>query len=291
MRKILLLGASSWLGYWISQKMAAVDPSVQILGTCSSSQAEMPWLSKSFRVGSQCQYGELLFQQKPDLIINLLRGEGPADLDLHHQVAGHCASTNSFYVYASSALALDGYPLGTTLHEDLPPKSISPYGIFKAKCEETLAASGCSHLILRFASVQGWAPHKVTRNQAFLEKVRTGKQVVVDGGVFQNRLFDQRFAESVVELMKVGAEGVFNLGTSDSSCEVSFLRKEAEMFGWDPDLVVDGKHRGVNLVVKPDKLVTLLGDRFAATEKDTLDSLLGCPGLSPYRQDYSKGGA
>jgi len=282
MKKILLLGASSWVGSLLSKKISVLDASIQILGTVRSSTVEMPWLTKTFKISDYHQYNMILSQERPSLIVNFLRGEGPSDYKLHNELVDYCLNSNSFYIYASSALALDGYAPGMKLLENMPPKSISPYGIFKGKCEESLVLSGVSHLILRFSSIQGWAPHKVTRNQRFLEKISKGISVEVDGGIFQNRLFDETFVDIVIELLRVGAEGVFHLGTLDSSSEVSFLRRQADIFGWDPDLVVESKSRDANLVVEPDKLLSLLGHEFGKIENETLNSLLRCSGLAQY---------
>lgn len=283
MKKVLILGASSWLSFLLSKKITALDASIQILGTVRSSNNKIPWITKIFKVSEYSQYISILSQEKPSLIINFLRGEEPSDFKLHNELVEYCLSSNSFYLYASSALALDGYTAGMKLLESLPPKSISPYGIFKGKCEESLCLSGASHLILRFSSIQGWIPNKVTRNQLFLEKMSRGESVEVDGGVLQNRLYDETFIDIVIELLRVGAEGIFNLGTVDSSSEVSFLRRQAEIFGWNPDLVVEGKSRNANLVVEPDKLISTLGDKFKKTENETLNSLLKCSGLAQYK--------
>ncbi len=187
---------------------------------------------------------------------------------------------------ASSVLALDGYE-GEPLTEDRPPRSVSPYGIFKGQCEANLARVGGEWLALRFASVQGWVPHKPTRNEKFLRRLAAGEKVVVDLGIRQNRLAADLLVEALRQLVKDRVRGVVHLGTTDASDELDFLRAEAAAFGWDPAQVVPGAPRHVNLDCRPERIFQLYGDRFRRREADTQTFLASHPGLQRWRKPSS----
>ncbi len=278
--KLLILGASSWLGYLIARKFSQVCD-CDIAGTSRDGSVIEPREIKILEAKNRKEYGALLTSYQPTLIINLLRGEAEGDFDIHRAVTDYSEASSAYYVYFSSVLALDGYQ-NQDLIDELPANSVSPYGIFKARCEDHLAASEAKHLILRFASVQGWAPHKVTRNELFLRKVSAGQTVTVDTGILQNRLFSNDLIDMCAALIEIGAEGIVHLGTTDSSSEIDFLRCVAEAFGWNPDLVVEGEPRNVNLVAKPGRVFELIGDGFRRLESDTIESLLRDDGLSGY---------
>lgn len=278
--KMLILGLSSWIGFLLSQRMT-VGEDLEVLGTSRQRSFNVPW-AKCLQVDDYSAYLDVLSAHRPLTVLNLLRGEDDPDFLLHQQIVEYCCRCGARYIYASSALALDGYPEGTDLVESLAPNSITPYGNFKGLCERSLVTSGARHLILRFSSIQGCVPHKRTRNELFLEKVSTGAPVVVDGGVIQNRLFDRAFVDAVHGLIRSDAEGVYNFGTVDSSTEVSFLRRQAEVFGWDPSLVLEGPCRGVNLALNTSKIIAELGSQFSLTEEQTLESLRQCEGLKRY---------
>jgi dTDP-4-dehydrorhamnose reductase len=282
MQKMLIMGVSSWLGYLLAHEIHHRSWPVEIVCTVRSTLPSLPQGITPKRIASQEQYEALIESEKPDLIVNFLRGEEKADLRLHDRMVAYCRNTNAKYVYASSVLALDGYK-GIELTEDLPAKSKSPYGIFKGECEQRIQKSGIRHLILRFASVQGWVPHKKTRNQAFLEKVSSGKTVRVDTGVMQNRFLADDLIACILDLVADDINGVIHIGTEDASSEVDFLRNQAIAFGLSPEQIVEGPLRDVNLVAKPIRLFELFGNRYRRLEADTLAALVRCPGLNQYR--------
>lgn len=279
-QSILILGASSWLGYLCANKLSQ-QPANRVFGTVRSGSVSLPAVVTLFEAARIADYEELFANQRASVVINFLRGEDEVDLDLHRMVTKYCMDHSALYVYASSVLALDAYE-DQELVESLPAKSVSPYGIFKAQCESHLLASGAQHLILRFASVQGWVEHRKTRNESFLQKVSSGKPVTVDTGILQNRLYANDLVDMLLALIDVQARGVLHLGTSDSSSEVDFLRREALAFGWNPDLVIEGEPRNVNLVAVPNRVFKLIGDSAKRLESDTIASLLSCDGLKKY---------
>ena len=277
---VLLLGARSWIGFRLCEAAHSICPEWTVVGT-SRCRAAAP--NGFLAASTACEFSSLITERRPAVVVNLLRGEDEEGLKTHQAVIHACARVNALYCFTSSALALDSSE-SPDLTEDVPPSSGTPYGKFKQTCEEALAGSSdCRSLVLRFSSLQGWSPHKPSRNEVFLRKISAGQNVIVDRGVWQNRMLDTEFAQAVIDLLRVQANGIVHLGAEDSSEEFEFLRRVAMAFGWEPSLVVPGRERQVNLVTRPKRLFNLFGDRYRFTEQDTINGLLSCPQLSSFR--------
>jgi dTDP-4-dehydrorhamnose reductase len=275
--RVLVLGARSWIGFRLTEAIRRLDPVARVAGTSRSGQAGGGFL----KADDPQDFAAVVHELRPDAVVNLLRGEDAKGRAIHAGVASLCASMGIQYTFASSALALDGYR-GTELAEELPPRSETPYGQFKAACELDLHRIGGQWLVLRFASIHGWSPWKPSRTEAFLARLARGEAVEVDRGVLQNRLQDRVFAEAAAQAVLDRQTGTLNLGTTDCSEELEFLRRLAKAFGRPETLVVERGDRTVNLVVRPRRLFELYPGRFARTEAQTIDGLLSCPELQQY---------
>ncbi len=277
-RRALIIGARSWIGFHLTECFQ--EAGWDVVATSSQANCKQP----SGRPFSQLAKGQALkplFESvKPDLVINLSIGISEEDFSLHCALASLCAESGVFYVYASSALALDGYDK-EPLVESLPAKSISAYGKFKGRCEESLLNfSGLDCLILRFSSIHGWGPYKDSRTVHLLEKVAAGEQVEVSRGVWQNRLTDKALCAAIVKLVESSKTGVVHLGAQDSSEEIDFLKRLAEAFGCSSENIVAGEPRDVNLFVIPDTASEILS---GASEMDTINQLLSRAELARYK--------
>jgi dTDP-4-dehydrorhamnose reductase len=282
---ILILGVSSWLGYELVASLNRSNFVGQITGTYHHTSVHLPNDIKQIFTNSKNDIVPLVDQLKPDVVVNFLRGETEADYVVHCQLHKRLREMQSHYVYASSILALDGYQ-DTNLTEGLQANAVSDYGKFKARCEQVFEPEDLNWCVLRFASVQGWVPHKRTRNEVFLTKLAMGYTIEVDQGVRQNRMLASLLTDGLVNILTKRFNGVFHFGTVDSSEEHVFLRRLASCFGYSPDLVVPGKERKVNLVAEPGRILLRLGQDYRVTEQDTLRSLSQLKGLQKY---YSNG--
>ena len=276
--KALIVGARSWIGFHLTEYFQ--EAGWEVVATSSQANCIQP-SGQPFSQLVKGQTPQPLFESvKPDLVINLSIGISEKDFDLHRDLASLCAVSGAFYVYASSALALDGYDK-EPLIESLPARSISEYGKFKGYCEEALSNfSGLKSLILRFASIHGWGPYKDSRTVSLLKKVAAGEQVEVSRGVWQNRLTDHALCAAVVKLVERSKTGVVHLGAQDSSEEIDFLKKLAESFGYSSEYIVAGEPRDVNLFVIPDAASEILN---RALEMDTINQLLSRSELTRYK--------
>lgn len=280
---IHILGITSWIGFRLATELDRIRPGRSVGGTSRSGVSPAGLPAAAHAVEGAEAHRQLLNLLRPRIVVNLLRGEDANGLAVHETVLDWCGRHDALYAYASSVLALDGYQ-GEPLTEDLPARSITPYGQFKQACEvRILARPDCRHLILRFASIQGWVPHRTSRNEAFLGRLASGADVTVDRGVMQNRLLDRTFAAGVAALLEAGVTGVVHLGAVDHSEEFDFLRRVAVAFGFPADRVRSGATRRVNLVAVPGRAAALSGGPGPATEADTIKGLLAYEALLCHR--------
>lgn len=286
----MVLGGRSWVGYRLAEQLH--QSGWKVLCTTSGKPPRPSFAADS---AHPCGYvqntggesvGQLIDMEQPEAVINLRIGITEHDF-LTHKIAANAAErANALYVYASSALALDGYE-GEPLVESLPPKSISEYGQFKQRCENDLRQRAeLAFLILRFSSLHGWSPWKDTRTVSLLKKMAANEVIVVNRGVVQNRCSDTVFAEIVAGLISKRSNGVAHVGTSDSSEELDFLKRLATAFGYSPTNIQPGVERAVNLAVIPQLGLHRYGP---LTEADTLAQLVASKHLAPYRRSKLTG--
>lgn len=271
--KVLVLGSASWLGFLLIEKLRKLIIKPQIAGTFNNQIVSYPPEIKQYKADNLHDFNKVFHDFEPTVIVNFLRGEDEEGMMIHKLANNFIRQVNGYYIYASSALALDNYK-DVPLTENILANAKSEYGLFKANAEQHLYDSNSNWCILRFSSLQGWVPHKKTRNQIFLEKISAGEPVIVDCGVFQNRMFADLMIEGVVELVKVRHNGIVHFGTIDSSDEVDFLRKQAVVFGFPEKVVKEGLNtRNVNLVCIPGVIKDILDKKFIVSENDTLKRL------------------
>lgn len=280
-KKVLVLGAASWLGYLLLNKLAQSKPSFLLGGTLHKLDVAFTSPVKKYKPVSLADYQQVIDDFAPGVIVNFLRGEDEQGAAIHQYCITHTTKNDGYYVYASSVLALDGYR-GVPLTEDLKANGVSEYGAFKAACEEMLHASSIDWCALRFASLQGWVPHRITRNEGLLKKLKDGQTITVDRGVVQNRMLASQMIDGVAALIEKRVTGIIHFGTTDSSEEYTFLRDQAKLFGYPVEQILGGAIRDVNLVAIPKRIYEVLGDDFITLQQDTLQGLLQMPELRKY---------
>lgn len=289
MSSVLILGARSWIGFRLTEAILKNLPHAVIQGTTSSQSLKSVQPGHAdFQSAQTSDDIKKLLKQKPySIVINLLRGEDVAGLEIHRQIATECFKAGVRYVYASSALALDGYDFNEILTEDLSAKSITPYGQFKGACEDYLkdVYPNEDWLALRFSSIQGWSPWKPSRNEAFLTKLQQSQIIKVSRGIKQNRLYDEIFAQAVVQLIyEPKSRGIFHLGTDDQSEEIDFLKTVAKTFGYHQESIQEDGEKKVNLALQCGRLNQLTNNRWRQTEAQTLTALFREPHLNNLRK-------
>ena len=283
-KKILVLGSTSWLGSALLSRLNANKDEYQLITTVYKNKIELDADIKVINIQGLKDFQFNLNTFNPNVIVNFLRGENEDGYNIHKSIIDFCNKEKSHYVYASSVLALDAYE-NIELTEDVLPNSISEYGIFKGNCEEILYDSTIDWTVLRFSSLQGYCAHKHSRNEVFLSKLFNGEKIYVDSGVVQNRMLVDDMILIVEKIIERTITGIIHIGTYDSSDEINFLRKQANLFGYRTDRIQEsGNHRNVNLNCIPSKIYKLFGNDFKFSEDNTLEKINRIKEFDKYRK-------
>ena len=272
-KDVIVLGCTSWIGFKLTKELHALGYIVR--GTSRNTVKGMPWLTSHHQIVDTDDIVELLNKFQPDCIINLLRGEDNENWDIF------CSSliTDSYYIYMSSSLALDGYPPGTLLTDNLTPNSISKYGTFKAKCEEKLKGHTQTHLVVRFNSIHGLVPHKITRTQSFIEKLVNNDCIVVDTEVVQSRLLDDVLIEYLIYHLRNMTLGTLHLASNQKSEEIDFLSTLASHLGFSKKSIVPGTARNLYNALEPSKHMFPDGEYITLTDVNLIERFLVSQGI------------
>lgn len=284
-KKILILGASSWIGHYLVEALSktSTQEKVEILGTFCKNKPTLPCTWIPFDYQSSGSFFAVLSELKPDVVVNLLGGTDETLFQFHKKLIETLRSTSTLYVFMSSSMAFDGDPSHPHTEAD-PVNGTSVYGKFKADCEKVLQNSSKDYVIVRISAVHGFAPNKLSRTERFLKRLSLGEKIEIDGGVFQNRLFIADMVEMLSALILRSAVGIFHLGTIAQSEEIEFLGKLAGAFGYSKTQLVLKPGPVKYLTVVPEMVFDVLGSGFRKTEEETIQKILDTPEFKQYKR-------
>lgn len=275
-KSVLVLGCTSWIGFKLTLKL--FEQGYAVSGQSRTINHDMFWLKNQYSIDDPYELESLIERLQPDKIINLLRGEDKKGWDIFRKsVTAPC-----YYVYLSSSLALEDYGPDVLLSDDLEPKAQSRYGAFKARCEKYLKSVNRKHLIIRFNSIHGFAPHKVTRTQSFLEKLQSGTNIRVDTGVTQSRLYDEDFIGILLNHINNETTGTLHIASNDATEEIDFLRQLAITFDYSQSAILPGSKRFLANSLLPSKSMFLNQTPYKLDDQVLLSKLKSDMGLNKY---------
>ena len=278
MRKhtVLMLGCTSWIGFKLSLKL--FEEGFAVSGQSRTINHDMYWLKNQYAINDPNEMERLIESLQPNIIINLLRGEDNNGWDMFRKsVTAPC-----FYVYLSSSLALEDYGPDVSLCDKLAPKAHSPYGAFKGRCELYLKSVQRKHLIVRFNSIHGCAPNKMTRTQSFLEKLQSGANIEVDTGVVQSRMYDEDFISILLNHIKNETYGTLHIASNSATEEIDFLRQLAAAFNYSQSAIIPGSKRFLANSLVPSKSMLLNHGPYTLDDEVLLSRLKSDIGLVKY---------
>lgn len=273
---VLVLGCTSWIGFKLSLKL--YEQGFTVSGQSRTINHDMYWLKNQYAINDPNEIESLLQSLQPSIIINSLRGEDKNGWEMFRK----SVSVPCYYVYLSSSLALEDYGPDVNLCDELAPKAHSPYGAFKATCELYLKSVQKKHLIVRFNSIHGCAPHKATRTQSFLEKLQSGANIMVDTGVVQSRVYDEDFINILLNHIKNETSGTLHVASNSATEEIDFLRQLAATFNYSQSTIIPGSKRFLANSLVPSKSMLLNDAPYILDDEVLLARLKSDTGLAKY---------
>ena len=275
-QSVLVLGCTSWVGFKLSLKL--FEQGFAVIGQSRTINHDMYWLKNQYAINDPNEMESLIECLQPSIIINSLRGEDNNGWDMFRK----SVTVPCYYVYLSSSLALEGYSPDVNLCDELVPKAHSPYGAFKARCELYLKSVQKKHLIVRFNSIHGCVPHKVTRTQSFLEKLQSGANIMVDTGVVQSRVYDEDLINILFNHIKHETSGTLHVASNSATEEIDFLKQLAATFNYSQSTIISGSKRVLANSLLPSKSMFLNHTPYKLDDEVLLSKLKSDPGLNKY---------
>lgn len=283
MNKIVVLGASSWLGYYFVNELLLNYPQVKVIGTFKTKAPDLSIPLVQLPNSKKEEIIDLLEKESPDIFVNFNRGENQDGFDLHKSLIEYSNNKSSLYGYMSSFNACDADTSKAHLESDVA-NAKSDYGIFKAKCEKELINTCRKFCIFRFTAAHGWAPNREARTEILLKELANKGFIKHPRGVLKNRTAASHLAKMMAGTLIKEGQGVFNIGTTDFSDELIFLKKLAVAFEYEESSIIEEGEFLFNAVTLPSRIFSLCGKEMAFTEDDTIEAIKNTPELSKYKK-------
>jgi dTDP-4-dehydrorhamnose reductase len=185
MRKLLITGASGFLGWHLCQ---LVQQTWQVYGTYHQHSVEIPGVTLLTLDLTDFQALRQLFQQiQPDAVIHTAAASSPNFCQTHPEIshlinvsasfnlAGLCADAEIPCVFTSSEMVFDGR--NPPYRESDPVCPVNLYGEQKVAAEVGMLKRYPQTAICRMPLMFGAAPHTSSFVQPFLEKMRSGQEL------------------------------------------------------------------------------------------------------------------
>lgn len=225
--KVLILGASGLAGSAVMQALRVDGCSV--FGTCRTPAVhDSTPAMRCFDLDKPQSIVPLLEEIRPDVVVSCLRGDFTRQLEAHGLAAGFLRRQGGKMVYLSTANVFDG-DLSRPHYEGDAPCSDSTYGQFKIACEQLLQDRlGERCVILRPPEIWG---RTCPRLHTLTESIRNGRPVRTYENLSVNYTTDTQTAQWTSFILKHDLQGVFHVGTQDTSNYTAFLDRLAERLG------------------------------------------------------------
>ncbi len=153
-----------------------------------------------------------------------------------------CVGSTARLVYASSSSVYGNAP-ELPVHENIPPRPISPYGASKVMTEMIAGAYGASHGLhtvgLRYFTVYGPRQRPDMGLARFIDAATAGRPISVYGDGLQRR--DMTYVGDVIEATVAAAERggpgrVYNIGSNRPMALIDILARLGVVMGGKLDL-------------------------------------------------------
>ncbi len=196
------------------------------------------------------QVHELVSRLRPRLIINSLNAPGGTDAceadpelarRVHFETARHlmdaARAVKAKFVQISTDYVFDGRegPYG----EDAIPAPLSQLGRAKLHAEEYALQYLSESLVVRTSFVFSWTPHSATKNfvMQMLEHDQRKQVLRVPNDQVGNMTYAPNFAEALVELIELGAHGLYHVAGRTRCSKHAWALRVAAYFGLSPEII------------------------------------------------------
>lgn len=210
MKKVLVLGASGFIGKTLCETLAADH---EVYGTYHSNKVK-PEGTMMVRLDLSVDDSILnvLHTVEPDVVVSSLRGNFTYQMEAHRYLAEYLKQHGGRLIFLSTANVFDAYTNKAHNESDLMG-AVSDYGKFKIKCEKMLHETmGPLVTIIRLPMVFGKEAKRIAEIKDGLKR---GGPLVAYRDFYLNVHSDELLAKQIAYLIHRDAEGTLHLGSHD----------------------------------------------------------------------------
>ncbi len=281
-RKILILGASGFIGAHLCQLALRSGNSVQ--GTFfTNNRVQVPGCKyHKVDVREKDELTALFVEARPELVIHIAGTKDLYFCEQHPQQAAQthvqgtknvvdaCLVTDSRLVYISTDCVFDG---GKPFYsEDDIPNPFNQYGKMKYEGELILLESRLNMLILRTSLLFGWILPTQTSNTVMdvYESLSNNRPIQMPTVLYNTPLYVGEAASVILKAALSNLKGVFHLAGKERLNRFELARNTASEFGYSSELIHPTNQtsgiRPVNSCLNPSRLEKAMGIGLSGTK-------------------------
>ncbi len=270
--KICVFGASGYVGASLYEKLEK-EWKTEVVGTYLDMPQAFENLTK-LDVNEPESFSAFFKKEQPDVVVWSLMS-GPNEFKLINEGLIHLIThltPRTRLIYLSSDFV---YTQGKGPYTEKDPISSTPndqalsnYANAKVKAEHFITNELTNYVILRCGPVYG--ENAVGNRDNYLEKIETvvkaGESVAYRDDLIRTFIKIDDLADLVVDMVRMNIIGTYNIGEKESKSFYQFMREQAEIYGYDPELIkikenIKNHYLPKNIALITDKMEAVLRRR------------------------------
>lgn len=240
MKKLLITGASGFLGWQIGQ---AAQNQWNLIGTYHNSPKSLTSNTAPYQIDlcKKDAIWKMIKETKPDAVFHLAANSKTGDCEKHPESARNinvqatqnlaemCAEKKVKFIFTSSEQVFDG--IEKNYKESDKPNPKNEYGKQKLEAEEFIQSLGIEAAIVRIAVLFGKGP---PQSDSFLEQWVSSWEKHVPVNTFYDEvrsfLSGKSAAAGLLHLLEQDASGVFHLSGQEAVSRTEFAKMATHIF-------------------------------------------------------------
>jgi dTDP-4-dehydrorhamnose reductase len=254
MKKLLITGASGFLGYNVCQY---ARNNWQVYATYYSNKTHLDNVNYvKLNINNILELPAIFGQIKPDAVIHLAAASKPnycqnnpedaykINVIASLNIAKLCATLNIPCVFTSTDLVFDG--LNPPYQETDPVSPISYYGEQKVKAEQGMLEIYPKTVICRMPLMFGIpSPHSASFIDFFLKTFREGKELSLFTDEYRTPVSGLTAAKGLLLALEKGEGEIIHLGGKERISRYEFGHLMADIFDFSHDLITPCQQKDV----------------------------------------------